>query len=141
MGLYGEPSRDSKHLTWEYLCSLHNMIDLPWFVLGDFNEMLMGSEKEGGALRPQRCMQSFRDTLNECNLFDMGFVGDIFTWRRGETRERKDRAVCDQRWNTMFPLARVINDDCSKSVRRPIVIDTNYLAGPGAINSKRKRVF
>ena len=104
-GLYGEPSGDRKHLTWEYLRSLQNMVDLPWIILGDFNEILMGSEKEGGALRSQRNMQNFRDALVDCNLFDMDYIGDIFTWRRGRIRERLDRAVCDQRWNDLFPLA------------------------------------
>jgi hypothetical protein len=49
---YGEPSSDRKHLSWDYLRSLHTAIDLPWIVMGDFNEILYSTEKEGGAMRP-----------------------------------------------------------------------------------------
>jgi hypothetical protein len=26
-------------------------------------------------------MECFRDTLEDCRLQDLGFVGDLFTWR------------------------------------------------------------
>jgi hypothetical protein len=58
-----------------------------------FNGTMYASEKEGGNARPQRCMQMFRYTLNMCNLVDMGYIGDIFTWRRGRMRERLDPSV------------------------------------------------
>lgn len=122
--LYGEPSGDRKHLTWEYLHSLHNMIDLPWIMVEDFNEILVGSEKEGGDLRLQRSMQAFRDALDDCNLFYLGFVGDIFTWRRGRIREILDPTVCDRRWSNLFSLTSVTNEDFSKSYHRAIIIDT-----------------
>ena len=47
-GLYGEPRGDRKHLTWDYLRGLQAMVDLPWVVAGDFNEILQAREKEGG---------------------------------------------------------------------------------------------
>ena len=52
-GLYGEPSGDRKHLTWQYLRSLHAAVDLPWVMVGDFNEILYSDEKEGENIRPQ----------------------------------------------------------------------------------------
>jgi hypothetical protein len=68
-----------------------------------------------------------------CNLEDMGYIGDIFTWRRGRMRERLDRAVCDPRWSAMFPLVGVVNEDFGKSDHRPILINTEYNAGMHAI--------
>jgi hypothetical protein len=128
-GLYGEPSGENKHLTWEYIRGLHADVDLPWLMLGDFNEILYGAEKEGGNTRPQRCMQAFRSTLEDCNLEDMGFNGDIFTWRRGKIRERLDRAVCNPDWSLMFPLAGVVNEDFGKSDHRPVLINTKFNSG------------
>ena len=116
-------------MTWDYIRHLHSVVDLPWIMAGDFNEILYSHEKEGGAIRPQRCMQAFRDTLIECDLEDMGHIGDIFTWRRGRIRERLDRAVCDPRWAAMFPLAAVVNEDFGKLYHRPIVIDTEHNSG------------
>jgi hypothetical protein len=127
-GFYGEPSSDRKHSSWDYLRSLHTAIDLPWIVMGDFNEILYSAEKEGGAMRPQRCMQGFRDALNVCYLEDMGYEGEIFTWRRGQIRERLDRDVCNSRWAAMFPLAGVVNENFDKSDHRPILVDTKRYA-------------
>jgi hypothetical protein len=57
-------------------------------MLGDFNEILYGAEKEGGNAHPQRCMQAFRSTLEDCNLEDMGLTE---TYSRGdEERLGKD---------------------------------------------------
>ena len=92
-GFYGEPSGERKHLSWDYLCDLKQMCDLPWLIGGDFNEILFASEKEGGNIRPQRCMQAFRDAMDDCNVEDLGYRGDIFTWRRGRIRERLDRVL------------------------------------------------
>jgi hypothetical protein len=125
-GFYGEPSGERKHLSWDYLRDLHGMYALPWLVIGDFNEILSNSEKEGGNLRPQRCMQQFRDALTHCNLTDLGFLGDAFTWRRGRIRERLDRAVANQAWRDLFPLAGVINEDFWKSDHRPISVDSEH---------------
>lgn len=79
-GVYGEPEWNQKHLTWDALSSIKGDLRMPWLLMGDFNEILYNLEKEGGRPRPQRQMQAFHDVLIECNLNDMGFVGDRFTW-------------------------------------------------------------
>src|ERR1044072_8782960 len=90
-------------MNWDYLRDLHKMIDLPWMMAGDFNEILQSSEKEGGAPRPQWCMQAFSTTLDDCNLDDLGFNADLFTWRRGQIRERLGRATSNVAWDDLFP--------------------------------------
>ena len=74
-GFYGEPARENKHKSWEYLRGLHQMRDEPWIAFGDFNEILFMHEKEGGAAREQRSMQAFRAALSECELEEMGLTG------------------------------------------------------------------
>jgi hypothetical protein len=64
-GIYGEPSGDRKHLSWDYIRDLHGMFDLPWMVIGDFNEILYNSEKEGGNMRPHAEMH------DACNCSEM----------------------------------------------------------------------
>jgi exonuclease III len=102
-GFYGEPSGDRKHLSWDYMRELHAMVDLPWIMVGDFNEISHIHEKEGGAARPLRSMQAFSNALNDCGLDDLGYTGDLFTWRRGRLRERLDRAAANSAWADMFP--------------------------------------
>ena len=54
---------------------------MPWLCCGDFNEILFNHEKEGGPPRAERCMEKFRQALEDCELQDLGFVGDAFTWK------------------------------------------------------------
>ena len=48
------------------------------------------------------------DCLFECGLDRVEFLGDQFTSRRADMRERPDRAVCNERRSTKFPLAAVV---------------------------------
>ncbi|KAK3231837.1 hypothetical protein Dsin_003718 [Dipteronia sinensis] len=84
-----------------------------WMCIGDFNEILLDSEKEGGADRKQVLMDNFRHTLDHCRLEDLGFSCRKFTYsnkRKGldHIQERIDRGVCCYRWNQLFLLSRKI---------------------------------
>jgi hypothetical protein len=48
-GFYGEPSSDKKPLSWKDLQTLNAARRHLWLCMGDFNEILLGCEKEGGA--------------------------------------------------------------------------------------------
>ncbi|XP_021764895.1 uncharacterized protein LOC110729440 [Chenopodium quinoa] len=90
------------------------------------------SEKDGGAVRRESCMDAFRGAIDSCELRDLGYKGCIFTWQRGNhvdtfVRERLDRFLGDDGWCNLFPnfsvqhLARVTSD------HTPIFLDTiNY---------------
>ena len=56
-GVYREPSCDNKERTYQLIHDLHAQSNLLWVVIGEFNEILFSSEKEGGAPRQQapRC--------------------------------------------------------------------------------------
>lgn len=126
---YGEPAWDRRHLSWQYLRDLKGVSNSAWMVIGDLNEILYGSEKDGGNPRPGRMMQAFRDCLFDCSLIDMEFIGDKFTWRRGEIRERLDRAVCNEAWSEKFPLAVLSHEPHVHSDHRPLLLDTEYYDG------------
>jgi hypothetical protein len=109
--------------------------------MGDYNEILSNSEKEGGNLRPQRCMQQFRDALIDCNLEDMDFTGDKYTWRRGGIRERLDRVVSNQRWRDKFPRSMVVHEEFWKSDHRPITVVCEYVDDNQMRAVGRKKMF
>jgi hypothetical protein len=138
-GIYGEPKWDQKHVTWKALRTLHGQISMPWLVLGDFNEILYNYEKEGGRARSQGAMQAFHDALSDCHLEDMGYIGDLFTWRRENVRERLDRGVVNEDWNSLFPNASLINSESVRSDHRPLLVDTDYLTSTHAKFSGPKR--
>jgi len=128
-GVYGESRSDEKEKTWELLRDLKSRFRLPWLCYGDFNEILFNHEKEGGPPRAESSMEKFRSALEDCDLHDLGFVGDAFTWRNHHhmassyTKERLDRAVANGEWRARFPLVRVLNGDPRHSDHRPIVVD------------------
>ena len=68
--------------TRELICNLHRRGSLPWLCGGDFNELLKSHEKSGSRLRPYGQMEKFREVLDECNLFDLGYVGNKFSWSK-----------------------------------------------------------
>lgn len=115
-------------MTWEALRSIKNVNPMPWLVVGDFNEILYNNEKEGGRPRTQRQLQAFHDSLAECDLVDLGYVGDQYTWQRGKIRERLDLGVANMQWTNLFPMARLTNSEMTKSDHRPILLETEYLA-------------
>lgn len=53
----------------------------------------------------------------------MGYIGDQFTWRRGDIRERFDRAVCNLEWANKFPRAAVMNEEHVHFDHRPVILD------------------
>uniref|UniRef100_A0A8R7PTE1 Uncharacterized protein n=1 Tax=Triticum urartu TaxID=4572 RepID=A0A8R7PTE1_TRIUA len=59
-------------------------------------------------------MDRFKETLEECGLHDLGFVGDPYTCRNHNQDEanyirRLDRAVASQTWCEHFPSYTVIH--------------------------------
>lgn len=54
--------------------------NLSWCCLGDFNEILKADEQEGGDLRSERQMRGFCNAVNVCQLIDLGYKGNKFTW-------------------------------------------------------------
>lgn len=125
--MYGEPGWNQKGMTWDALRSLRSSTNIPWLVLGDFNEILYNCEKEGGRPRTQRHLRAFHDALVDCQLVDMGYEGDIYTWQRGKIRERLDRGVVNNQWSNMFPHARLVNCEVLGLDHRPIMVDTEFL--------------
>jgi hypothetical protein len=125
-GIYGESKQGQKENTWRLLRTLHAQDNLPWLCMGDFNEILFSHEKDGGPARAPGCMESFRKALEDTRLDDLGFVGDVFTWRNnwhvadGYIRERLDRAVANVQWRCLFPLYKIINGDHRHSDHRSV---------------------
>jgi hypothetical protein len=58
---------------------------LPWLFLGAFNEVLHADEHEGVGHRTLTQMQGFRETVDICNLMDLGYKGHFWTWEKKVT--------------------------------------------------------
>lgn len=109
---------------WSNLAKIAQLQNLPWLLLGDFNEVLYGEDKLGGRRVNLNRALEFKDCLNACNLLDLGFSGPKFTWSNLRqitdlVLERIDRCFANFEWRVLFPeasvthLPRVFSDHCS----------------------------
>ena len=72
-------------------------------------------------------MESFRQVLDECNLLDLGYMGNKFTWSKsfpngGMVWERLDRAVSTEEWLDLFSVTKVQTLSCVTLDHSPILI-------------------
>jgi hypothetical protein len=86
--VYGEPRVKNRHLMWMKLCQMHSYHDLPWLVVGDFNEWSVCGAlniflRVGGR---KNQMKTFRETPFVCGLIDLGFSGVPYTYFAGLDR-------------------------------------------------------
>lgn len=63
-GFYGWPETHNRHLSWELLAELAGQGQEPWVCAGDFNEILLDSEKKGGRERAVWQMENFREVVD-----------------------------------------------------------------------------
>lgn len=100
---------------------------LPWLVIGDFNELMRMSEKEGGSNRPRQQMLQYVEAIDFCGLKDIGFVGPKYTWLYlrsdgVQIRERLDRALATAEWVSPFPMAKLHHLTSTASDHSPLLL-------------------
>jgi hypothetical protein len=80
-GIYGFPEESKKKHTWSLIKKHTSEM---WLCFGDLNDILIGSEKQGGNLRSYDQLSLGREIVEICGLSDLGFIGYLFTWSNGK---------------------------------------------------------
>lgn len=97
IGFYGYSYRGERRSEWNLLWSLSVKSELPWWVVGDFYDIMFVSKKQGNERHPRWLMEGLRKVLANCQLSDMGYYGCRFTWKNRHQddyiQERLDRDV------------------------------------------------
>ena len=75
-------------------------------------------------------MHAFQNAIDDCEIRDMGFLGDKFTWHRGRIRERLDRGLVNEAWANLFPMAALENLQYNHSDHRPLLVNTEHYTVP-----------
>lgn len=70
-------------------------------LVGDFNETLRASEGSSGYLNRQGSW-AFRNLIFECDLMEYPLQGHRFTWFRGKSKSRIDRAFASPAVHQQF---------------------------------------
>ncbi|XP_050379671.1 uncharacterized protein LOC126797023 [Argentina anserina] len=71
MGIYASPYNTSRSGLWTSLDDLIKKHNLPWILVGDFNELLSFSDKIGGSQHYK--FGGFQDWVVRKDLIDMGY--------------------------------------------------------------------
>ncbi|XP_062014163.1 uncharacterized protein LOC133730623 [Rosa rugosa] len=124
-GIYGFAHHSQRHRTWNLIKTLvAQPCSLPWIMAGGFNEIMSNNEKSGGVPRAWAPMQSFRQTMVDCDLHDMGYVGSRYTWSN-KTKERLDRSFASPKWRDLFPCSRVVTLSLIESDHTPLLVEVS----------------
>ncbi|XP_041026997.1 uncharacterized protein LOC121267211 [Juglans microcarpa x Juglans regia] len=72
-------------------------------------------------------MGMFREALEKNDLYDIGYVGDCFTWSNGHndhtfTKERLDKFVANKEWRERFQLVKVEGLVARSSDHKPLLM-------------------
>ncbi|XP_048613305.1 uncharacterized protein LOC125587171 [Brassica napus] len=122
--VYADTDYIKRRELWTYLISVSDARDAPWFITGDFNDILNETEKEGGLQRPESSYNDLRTFYSEGDLYDLQYSGDPLSWRgqRGDylVRCRLDRAAANSNWAERFPTARSVYLTYEGSDHKPI---------------------
>lgn len=127
-GLYEEPGRRKRAETWSLIRMLSSHNTLPWCLIGDMNNVLSQTDKQGGRPYPRQLIQGFRYVIEDCSLSDMDLIGYPFTWERGSgttdrIEVRLDRDLVSIGFMNKFPEAKLYNLEISTSDHCPILLE------------------
>lgn len=78
--VYGAPEAPKRQDVWDQLTYLASVRSDPWFLIGDFNEILDNSKKSRGRDRAESSFSGFRTFLSSCDLFDLRHSENFLSW-------------------------------------------------------------
>ena len=115
---------------------------LPWLCMGDFNEVLHQHEHEGVADRNTSQIAGFREAVDVCELADLGYEGNSWTFERRVVggsfcRVRLDRDLATVPWRSRFPMATVRHLTGASSDHCPILLSWRESARQRRITEER----
>lgn len=81
----------------------------PCLIIGDFNDLLLESEKDWGNRKIASSIRAFRTFVAQARLLNLGFEGYPYTWRnrweKGFILERLDCALAAHDWIQCYQQA------------------------------------
>jgi hypothetical protein len=127
-GFYGYPEGSRRRDSWNFLRQLSNASQLPWCIIGDFNDILSSDEKQGRSQRPQWLINGFREAVSDSGLVDIHWKGYPFTWFKSlgterAVEEKLDRAMANDIWCNMFQYATVECLTTTASDHYPLLLE------------------
>lgn len=125
-GVYGDIDAICRRRIWDKISSFHISPNQARTCMGDFNDVLFQSDKEGLRPRDQGQINQFRNFVDNNRLLDLHLKGCRFTWsnnrEEGHVRAKLDRMLCNARWQMRFPNTCVTALPAIGSDHSPLVM-------------------
>jgi endonuclease/exonuclease/phosphatase family metal-dependent hydrolase len=139
---YGYPERGRRRQAWDLLRELRDMSDLPWCIVGDFNDLLAQEDKHGTHPHPNWLCTGFCNDVCDCDLTDIYLEGYPYTWIKSSgspnvIEERLDRAMANSQWLMLYPNVKLTNLVTSHSDHSSILLQNSPLMRNGRTYSFR----
>ena len=124
-GIYAPAQLQDKDSFWTHLVQMNNVIDLPWCIIGDCNELANPSEKRGGQRLPLLKFRRLNNFLDTINAISVPFTGFPLTWKKRIHShliyERLDRAILRSDWSNLYPDSIIRHGTFSCSDHYPVI--------------------
>ena len=127
-GIYAPAQEKDKPTFWNHLCKLNSIFDVPWCLIGDFNELASPDEKLGGQTISIHKYDRLNSFIRTINAESIQVKGRLFTWKkRIHTHliyERLNRSIARNDWMTRYPDTFEIHGSFTCSDHCPIILST-----------------
>ncbi|GMI86798.1 hypothetical protein HRI_002349100 [Hibiscus trionum] len=120
--VYASPNSSKRSMLWDQLQALAPAQEVAWVLGGDFNAIASPTEREGGSSNRLGVCSKFKDFLFDSGLVDMGFQGPLFTWERGDLKQRLDRCLCNEALFQVYTVSEVLHLPKLESDHNPIML-------------------
>lgn len=128
--VYGPSTPCLRPSFWDSLKRIGEAFNGPWAIVGDFNAVLLMTDKSRGKPIATSSRGGFRQFLDDAALIDLGYEGPRFTWNnrrsgKANIQERLDRGFANDAWKLLFNHASITHLTAFNSNHRPILLQTD----------------
>lgn len=107
LAIYRPLNLSNQAMFWDFLNTIAQNFQGPWFVCGDFNMVFTQANKKEGTPMGNSSNGGYARMINDLGWIDIGFSGSPYTWnnrRRGAANimERLDRGFTNNEWKVQF---------------------------------------
>ncbi|KAI0524770.1 hypothetical protein KFK09_004155 [Dendrobium nobile] len=120
--IYAACTRMVRLTLWKQLNDFAATDPDPVGIGGDFNIISNASEHLGGNIPNAQAMDDFNSMISTCELHDIGFFGNAFTWSRGNLWQRLDRLLFNNDWMAKFHVTHVEHLSRTASDHAPLLL-------------------
>ncbi|XP_058726600.1 uncharacterized protein LOC131597960 [Vicia villosa] len=96
---------------WNDIQSLGDRINMPWIIIGDYNNVLKVNDRMGGNEVQEYEYRDLENMMEAIGVYEHETQGPHFTWSNKHSQNlihsRIDRALCNSLWFTKFQDSRI----------------------------------